>query len=171
IGGGIVELRLRGEDPIGYNAVPKGTPSWGQEFKDKSIHYANRNLAVHFKPPNYGWSFNYMDLDPTYKDKFGDPLLRVTMSISDHEKRLREFGNEKMAEVMEEIGADIVDTEDMPDDWNFEPGGGEADGEVRECSGGKKHRQLCDMESFFGIGACAVRHGTRQQPRKLAGRA
>src|SRR5699024_12069742 len=83
IGGGIVELRLRGEDPIGYNTVPKGTQSWGQEFKDKSIHYANRNLVVHFNQPNYGWSFNYMDLDLTYKYKFDEQLLLVTVTNSD----------------------------------------------------------------------------------------
>lgn len=44
IGEGIVEIRLRGEDPIGYNTVLQATPTWGKEFKEKSIHYANRHL-------------------------------------------------------------------------------------------------------------------------------
>ena len=34
---------------------------------------------------------NYMDLDPTYTDKFGDPLLRFTLDWTDHEYRQREF--------------------------------------------------------------------------------
>lgn len=63
---------------------------------------------VIFKAAAYGWSFNYMDLDPTYKDMFGDPLLRVTNQVTDHDRRLEEFGGEKM-------GADIVETEDTTD--------------------------------------------------------
>lgn len=168
IGGGIVELRLRGEDPIGYNTVPEGTPAWGKEFKEKSIHYANRNLAIHFKPPNYGWSFNYMDLDPTYKDSFGDPLLRVTMTISDHEKNLRKFGNEKMSEVMEEMGADIIDTEEIPDDWDFNQGGGEAGGGVimgddPEISAVNNYCQVWDVDNLFVIGASALPQKIPQQ--------
>ena len=30
---------------------------------------------------------NYMDLDPTYTDKWGDPLLRFTMDYTDYEQR------------------------------------------------------------------------------------
>ena len=32
-----------------------------------------------------------MDLDPTYTDKFGDPLLRFTLDWTDHEYKQREF--------------------------------------------------------------------------------
>ena len=34
---------------------------------------------------------NYMDLDPTYTDNFGDPLLRLTLDWTDHEKRQKQF--------------------------------------------------------------------------------
>src|SRR5699024_594370 len=130
IGGGIVEIRLRGQDPIGYNTVPQDTPRWGKEFKEKSIHYANRNLSVGYSPSTYGWSFNYMDLDPTYKDSFNDPLLRVTYDISDHDRRVREFSNEKMKELMEEMGADIVEVSGLPEKWSHTQGYGEAGGGV-----------------------------------------
>src|SRR5690625_5851023 len=43
IGGGIVELGLRGEDAIGYNTVQDDTTSWGEECKEKSMHYENRH--------------------------------------------------------------------------------------------------------------------------------
>lgn len=168
IGGGIVEFRLHGEDAIGYNAVPKGTPRWGKEFKEKSLHYTNRNLSLHFKPPNYGWSFNYMDLDPTYKDSFGDPLLRVTMTLTDHEKELRKFGREKLAEVMEEMGADIVEVDDIPEDWNYTQGGGEAGGGVLmgddpSISAVNNYFQSWDMENLFVVGASALPQKIPQQ--------
>ena len=168
IGGGIVELRLRGEDPINYNTVPKDTPRWGKEFKEKSLHYANRNLTAHFKAPNYGWSYNYMDLDPTYKDSFNDPLLRVTMTLTDHEKKLRDFGRRKMAEVMEEMGADIVEMSDIPDDWEFGQSGGEAGGGVimgndPEISAVNNYLQVWDMENLFVVGASALPQKIPQQ--------
>ncbi len=38
IDGGIVEIRLRGEDPIGYNTVPQATPTWAKSSrKNRSI--------------------------------------------------------------------------------------------------------------------------------------
>lgn len=45
----------------------------GKEFKEKSIHYANRMLSVGFMSPSFGWKFNYMDLDPKYVNMFNDP--------------------------------------------------------------------------------------------------
>ncbi len=168
IGGGIVEMRLHGEDPIGYNAVPQGTPTWGKEFKEKSLHYANRNLSITFKAPTYGWSFNYMDLDPTYKDSFNDPLLRVTVSVPDHEKKLREFGREKMAEVMKEMGADIVDVDEIPDEWSHQQGYGEAGGGVimgddPEISAINNYSQVWEMDNLFVIGASALPQKIPQQ--------
>ena len=35
-----------GQRPIQNNAVPSGTPSWGKEFKERSIKYANSYLSV-----------------------------------------------------------------------------------------------------------------------------
>jgi len=168
IGGGIVEIRLRGQDPIGYNTVPQDTPRWGKEFKEKSIHYANRNLSVGYSPSTYGWSFNYMDLDPTYKDSFNDPLLRVTYDISDHDRRVREFSNEKMKELMEEMGADIVEVSGLPEKWSHTQGYGEAGGGVimgddPETSAINNYSQVWDMDNLFVIGASALPHKIPQQ--------
>lgn len=168
IGGGIVEIRLRGEDPIGYNNVPKGTPNWGAEFKEKSIHYANRSLSVGFSPSAYGWSFNYMDLDPKYKDSFNDPLLRVTHTITDHDKKVSEFAIDKMAEVMEEMGADIVDKGGIAEEWGHKHGYGEAAGGVimgddPEMSAVNNYSQVWEMANLFVIGASALPHKIPQQ--------
>src|SRR5690625_5134533 len=172
IGGGIVELRLRGEDPIGYNNVPKDTPRWGKEFKEKSLHYSNRNLSVGFSPSSYPWSFNYMDLDPTYKDSFNDPLLRVTFQITDHDKKVTEFGNEKMVEIMEEMGADIVEAGPVLEEWSHTHGYGEAAGGVimgedPEISAVNNYSQSWEVDNLFVIGASALPHKIPQQTATL----
>lgn len=168
IGGGMVEMRLRGEGPVIYTHVPKDTPRWGKEFKEKSLHYANRTLSVIFKSAAYGWSFNYMDLDPNYKDIFGDPLLRVTNQITEHDKKISEFGAEKMKELMEEMGADIVETGEISDEWSHEQGYGEAGGGVimgddPEISAVNNYLQSWDMENLFVTGASALPQKIQQQ--------
>src|SRR5699024_8433036 len=105
--GGGVEIRQYGDGPINNNPVPKGTPSWGKEFKEKSLFYANRSLNVWFTPGVLPWWHNYLDLDPTYKDAFGDPLLRVTNKYTDQDRNIAKFGIKKCSEVMEKMGADI----------------------------------------------------------------
>ncbi len=40
-----------------------------------------------------------MDLDPTYKDHHGDPLLRLTLDWEDNERKMVEFAAEKAVEI------------------------------------------------------------------------
>ena len=42
---------------------------------------------------------NYLDLDPTYRDSHGDPLLRMTMDWNDNERNLLRFVAAKMESV------------------------------------------------------------------------
>src|SRR5262249_11532862 len=50
------------------------------------------------------WRQNYMDLDPAYTDKFGDPLLRFTLNWTDHEYKQREFAEQIQARIAREMG-------------------------------------------------------------------
>jgi gluconate 2-dehydrogenase alpha chain len=38
-----------------------------------------------------------MDLDPVYKDRFGDPLLRLTIDWNDNERKMVDFMIPKLA--------------------------------------------------------------------------
>src|SRR5699024_5921226 len=46
IHGGSITMKQLGKRPINENAAPKGTPTWGKEFKQKSIEYFNRSIPV-----------------------------------------------------------------------------------------------------------------------------
>ena len=48
---------------------------------------------------------NYLDLDPTYRDANGDPLLRMTIDWYDNERNMIRFVLAKMAEVGRAMGA------------------------------------------------------------------
>ena len=128
--GGGVEIRQYGDGAIASNKVPSDTPRWGPEFKEKSLFYAHRNLNVWFTPAIMPWWHNYVDLDPTYTDAFNDPLLRVTYKLTDQDRNIAKFGVEKCREVVEEMGADIIDEDEVPEEFNHVYFGGHYAGGV-----------------------------------------
>ena len=69
--GFVLRVGQTGNRPIDNNHVPEGTPSWGKEFKEKSLYYANRSFIIQQQEGDLPWKHNYMDLDPTYKDLNG----------------------------------------------------------------------------------------------------
>lgn len=160
IGGGAIELRQYGEGAISTNNVPKDTPKWGEEFKKNSIHYAHRNLQIWYTPIVMSYWHNYLDLDPTYKDDFGDPLLRVTYKLTDQEKNIAKFGIEKCHEIMKEMGADTIDDDDVPDEFDhiFHGGhytGGVVMGDDPDTSAVNNYLQMWDVDNLFVVGGSA----------------
>lgn len=160
IGGGGIEIRQYGDGAIKSNQVPKGTRKWGQEFKEKSIHYANRQLVVWYTPAVMSWWHNYVDLDPTYKDEFGDPLLRITNQYTDQDRNIAKFGIEKCSEIVKEMGADIVDEDEIPDHFDHIYSGGHYAGGIimgadSSTSVVNNYLQMWDMENLFVVGGSA----------------
>jgi gluconate 2-dehydrogenase alpha chain len=49
-----------------------------------------------------------MDLDPVYKDHFGDPLLRFTLDWRENERKMAEFATAKSVEIARQMGAKEV---------------------------------------------------------------
>lgn len=174
IHGGGIELRQYGDAAIKNNFVPNGTPSWGPEFKEKSLHYAYRSLIVWYSAAVMPWWHNFMDLDPTYKDEFGDPLLRITNKITDQDRNIAAFGIEKCAEIMEAMGADIIDKDELPDqfDHTYEGMhyiGGVAMGEDPETSAVNNYLQMWEMENLFVVGGSALPHFSSHHPTPTIG--
>ncbi|HEY4600721.1 MAG TPA: GMC family oxidoreductase [Cerasibacillus sp.] len=172
--GGGVEIRQYGDAPINNNPVPKGTPSWGKEWKEKSLFYANRSLNVWFTPGVLPWWHNYLDLDPTYTDAFGDPLLRVTNKYTDQDRNIAKFGIKKCKEVMEKMGADIIDVDEVPEEFDHVYNGAHYAGGVTmgtdpETSAVNTYLQMWDAENLFVVGASAMPHFGDRHPTATVG--
>ena len=56
----------------------------------------------------YSYRDVYLDLDPTYKDRFGRPLLRMTIDFHDNELKMSAFLTDKYAEILQQMGAKQV---------------------------------------------------------------
>jgi gluconate 2-dehydrogenase alpha chain len=47
---------------------------------------------------------NYLDLDPTYRDAYGQPLLRMTFDWQENDIKMNRFMVEKMGKVAQAMG-------------------------------------------------------------------
>ncbi|GAB4073790.1 GMC family oxidoreductase [Barrientosiimonas marina] len=165
-----------GKRPIAHNVVPRGTPAWGKEFKDKNLFYHNRNLFI---TPQTGFlpnRYTYMDLDPTYKDALGNPLLRVTVQYDEQDRKRAQHGVDKCGEIMKEMGADIIDTDGVADDATFDHKfytdhflGGVMMGDDPDTSAVNTYSQMWDMENLFVIGGSSFPHNSNYNPTETIG--
>jgi gluconate 2-dehydrogenase alpha chain len=176
IHGATIHITHLGDRPIANNNVPPGTPSWGKEFKDKSIYYANRNLLIKAQGSSMPWQDNYIDLDPTYKDAFGDPLLRMTFNWKDQDRKLMKFMGEKSAEIMKEMGATTVEMHgdgikeyDIRNYQSTHNTGGVIMGADPETSVLNSYLQMWDCENVFVPGASAFPHNSGYNPTNTVG--
>jgi len=165
-----------GAGAIANNLVPFGTPSWGKEFKEKSLYYAYRHLIVSGMQGTLPRQHNYMDLDPTYKDAYGDPLLRVTAKATDQERNMARQISEKAKEILEKMGADIIDVPPVSEtaelnesSVNTHGAGGVIMGDNPETSAVNNYSQVWDMENLFVIGGSSFPHFSNSNPTETIG--
>jgi gluconate 2-dehydrogenase alpha chain len=109
-GGGLM-CQSMGNSPISsFGNVPDSRKRWGSEWKKDAIYYYDRTGTIHFEGEHLAYKTNYMDLDPTYTDRFGDPLLRLTLDWQENERHMVTFMTEKAVEIGRAMGAKQVTT-------------------------------------------------------------
>ena len=89
-----------------FGRVPPGAAgrNWGSAWKKAAINYWDRiGPGVGMSMDTYPYRQNYMDLDPTYTDKWGDPLLRFTMDYTEYEQRQFAYAARMSARFTEKI--------------------------------------------------------------------
>ncbi|MFC2948065.1 GMC family oxidoreductase [Virgibacillus sediminis] len=174
IHGGQIEMRVPFTGPIDSNMVPAGTPTWGKEFKEKSLYYHNRHLMISSQRAVMPSKDNYLDLDPNYKDDLGDPLIRMTYDYIDNERNIHEFTVKKCAEIMEKLGADHITTTPMPEHFHgnitFQHnGGGAIMGDDPKTSAVNNYLQMWEAHNLFVCGSSAFPHFGVSNPTTTAG--
>ncbi len=100
-----------GSTPIrGFQSAPPGTTerNWGSAWKKANLDHYDRVVSVHgMDAEHLAYRQNYVDLDPTYTDKWGDPLLRLTFDFTEHEVRQSQFTAkilQQFAEALARVG-------------------------------------------------------------------
>ena len=108
--GGLLRVTSTGLRPIAsFGVLPSSVKAtWGSEWKKASTYYFDRTATIGFSGEHLAYRENFMDLDPVYRDKFGDPLLRFTMDWQDNERKMAEYFTPKAVEIARAMGAQEI---------------------------------------------------------------
>jgi gluconate 2-dehydrogenase alpha chain len=108
--GGPFRLSATGDAPIStFGRIPPGevTSNWGSDWKKAAVKWYDKASAITSELETLSYRQNHMDLDPTYKDRFGDPLVRLTLDWTDHERRQAAMAAKVQAGIGRAMGARI----------------------------------------------------------------
>lgn len=175
IHGGMIILGQTGLRPIANNAVPSGTKNWGKEFKEASLKYSNAYLTVSGEGASMAYKQHFLDLDPTYKDQYGDPLVRITFDFEEQDRQLTAFMADKCEQILKEMGADHIDTSRELGPYNVAEyqsthnTGGVIMGADPETSAVNSYLQMWDAENLFVVGACNFPQNAGYNPTGTVG--
>jgi len=91
LGGCKIQLGHADGRPISYRPVPPGTPRWGAAWKKATTKWYQHAARITLSGSNYANRYNYIDLDPTYKDQLGRPLLRMTYNFVENDYKVGDY--------------------------------------------------------------------------------
>lgn len=96
-----------GSTPIrAFESAPPGTVerNWGSAWKKANLEHYDRVISLSgMDAEHLSYRHNFADLDPTYTDKWGDPLLRLTIDFTEHEIRQSQFTGKVLQQLAESI--------------------------------------------------------------------
>ncbi len=109
--GGFFSARGFGFQPIGsFGVLPRSVKAtWGSEWKKAAVSYYDRTGVIIFTGEHLAYKDHFMDLDPSYKDKLGDPLLRLTLDWRDNERNMVDFTTPKAVEIARAMRVEEID--------------------------------------------------------------
>ena len=103
LGGGSITVGQSGARPIQALSVPPGTPAFGSAWKAAAQKYYKRVVSVGCQGESPAYKMHYMDLDPNYRDKYGNPLLRITFDWQPNERAMMAYMGTKTLPIMQEM--------------------------------------------------------------------
>jgi gluconate 2-dehydrogenase alpha chain len=172
VGGGYMGQVQTGGRPIQSTGVPPGTPKWGAQWKsavrDNYLSQVRPGTGVHGS--FYSYRDVYLDLDPTYKDRFGRPLMRMTIDFHDNEIKQNAFLTDKFAEIVKAMGANAVDKQyrkgpyDVTKYQTTHLCGGAIMGTDPRTSVLNRYLQSWDVPNLFVMGASAFPQNAGYNP-------
>jgi gluconate 2-dehydrogenase alpha chain len=170
-GGGYIYSNVTNGRPITTRLLPAGTPRWGSAWKQANADWYAHAFNVTVHGSNYPHRENYLDLDPTYRDAYGMPLLRMSFNFRDNDHRMSEYVTNKAAEIARAMGATTVGTP-QPRKGDFDARqyqtthttGGTVMGADPSTSVVSPHLQHWDAQNLFVVGASVYAHNAGYNP-------
>jgi gluconate 2-dehydrogenase alpha chain len=170
IGGAGISSGSNSGAPISRHPVPPGTPRWGSAWKKAIVETYHRMTAVGSQGSVMSYRQNFLDLDPTYKDSFGRPMLRLTFDWQENEFKQMEYARGICMAIAKEMGAEQVLSRRDRGRYSIVPyqtthnTGGTAFGDDPHTSALNKYLQSWDVSNVFVVGSSAFPQNAGRNP-------
>jgi gluconate 2-dehydrogenase alpha chain len=175
LGGGYITMNNTGARPISTRPVPQGTPSWGPAWKQATAKWYRRTSYINCQGSNYASRGNYLDLDPTYRDVLGRPMLRMTFNLTENDHKMSAFVTDKAAGIAKTMGATQMTVSPRKGDFDIVPyqsshnTGGTPMGIDPRTSVVNRHLQCWDAHNLFVLGASVFPQNAGYNPTAAIG--
>jgi gluconate 2-dehydrogenase alpha chain len=170
---GMLSCQTSGSRPMAtFDSFPRDETktAWGSEWKAAALKWRDRNATISLSAEHLSYGRNFMDLDPTYKDKFGDPLLRFTLDFTDHEHKQHDFATLTTGKIARAMGVKYDENRPSAGRYNVinyqstHVQGGTIMGASPETSVVNQHLQHWDMPNLWVLGASVFPQNPSQNP-------
>jgi gluconate 2-dehydrogenase alpha chain len=170
IGGSYITVGGSNGRPIGYRPVPGGTPQWGSEWKRATAKWYNNAMGISASASVMPNRYNYLDLDKTYTNRFGQPLMRMTFDYKENELKLNKHAIEVISAIGKAMNPTRMGAPGARNSWSVVPyqsthnTGGAVMGADPANSALNKYQQSWDLPNVFVTGATAFPHNSGYNP-------
>jgi gluconate 2-dehydrogenase alpha chain len=175
LGGAYIGEVITHGRPIEFHPTPPGTPAWGSEWKKAVARHYNHTTVVSTHGSSIAVRQNYLDLDPTYRDAWGQPLLRITFDFPENDVKLSAFVTDRATEIAKAMGGERVAGGPRKRPYTSTQyqtthnTGGAIMGNDRSTSAVNRYLQSWDVPNVFVIGASAFPQNATYNPTGTVG--
>jgi gluconate 2-dehydrogenase alpha chain len=175
IGGGYLACWNTNGRPIEYHPVPKGTPSWGSKWKRAVAKNYLRSVTISTHGAVMSHRTNYLDLDPTYHDVYGQPLMRMTFDYTDNEHKMSDYLTDRAADIAKAMKGREINPKKRTGNYSIVPyqtthnTGGAVMGADPKTSVVNRYLQSWDVSNLFVMGAGAFPQNPGYNPTGTIG--
>lgn len=148
---------------------------WGAAWKAALARSWDSVGEVSIEGESPAYASNFLDLDPTYSDRYGRPLLRLTFDWHDNERALYRFMAARCGEIARATGASQVQVTSELEPYRIDvyqsthPTGGAIMGPDPGSSVTTSYGQVWDTPNVFVTGAALYPQNPAANPTGTAG--
>lgn len=173
IGGGGISIGSNSGDPLTYHPTLPGAPRWGKGWKQAMVDAYHHVAGIGHQGAVMSYRQNYFDLDPTYRDAFGRPLLRLTFDWQPNETKIMTAHSAVCQEIAGEImgrkpggpgGPRAIGHFNSAPYQTTHNTGGVVFGDDPNTSALNKYCQSWDVSNVFVLGSCVFPQNAGRNP-------
>ena len=170
IGGGYIALWTTNARPIETHPTLKDAPKWGSSWKRAVAENYLKAATISTHGAVTSHRGNYLDLDPTYHDILGRPLLRMTFDFGDNERKMSDYLTQRAADLAKAMNPREYNAKPRTGPYSIVPyqtthnTGGAIMDENPRSSAINRYLQSWDLHNLFVLGASAFPQNAGYNP-------